>query len=148
MRSGVMEPESNPFPSLFFMKANGVRHFRLSSRFLVQRFEQLQALGPWGAIAEKSLLADFIFEKDKLFACLNLTDQELENLQSLLQLFPRAVAHARSRDLSAGHSRSAEKRRLKKKNVPGERAVSEDYLEEVGEGVRALLFFTTHPRTC
>jgi len=42
----VMEPESNPFLALF-MKASGVRLFRLSSRF-VQRFEQLQAL-TWGA---------------------------------------------------------------------------------------------------
>ena len=67
----------------------------------MRRFEQLRALerGP----ITKTVVCDFIFEKDKLFACLNLTDQN-SVLQPLLQLLSRPIADARSGDLPAGHS--------------------------------------------
>jgi deoxyguanosine kinase len=71
----VMEPESNPFLHSFYEGERGAA-FQVQFAFLVQRFEQLRALD-LGAQSQKVVVADFIFEKDKLFACLNLTDQEL-----------------------------------------------------------------------
>ena len=51
--------------------------FQAQFAFLVRRFEQLRTLD-LGARSQKTVVADFVFEKDKLFACLNLTDQELD----------------------------------------------------------------------
>ena len=47
--------------------------------FLVQRYEQLRALEV-GPHTRKTVVADYIFEKDKLFANINLTDAELARL--------------------------------------------------------------------
>ena len=66
----VMEPEDNPFLNLFYDGQPGAA-FQAQFAFLIRRFEQLQALD-LGARSQKTMVADFIFEKDKLFACLNL----------------------------------------------------------------------------
>ena len=54
------------------------------------------------------MVADYIFEKDKLFACLNLNDQELDTYNRYFNYLSRTAADARPRHLSAGHARSAE----------------------------------------
>src|SRR5579864_4484926 len=70
----VMEPEENPFLGAFYQGERGAA-FQAQLAFLIRRFEQLRALD-LGARSQKSVVTDFVFEKDKLFACLNLTDQE------------------------------------------------------------------------
>src|ERR1700756_3657208 len=72
----VMEPDSNPFLPAFYEGERGAA-FQAQFTFMVRRFEQLQALD-LGARSQRTVVSDFIFEKDKLFACLNLTDQELD----------------------------------------------------------------------
>src|SRR5438046_5684116 len=72
----VMEPEVNPFLHSFYEGERGAA-FQAQFTFLVRRFEQLQALD-LGPQSQRVVVADFIFEKDKLFAYLNLNDQELD----------------------------------------------------------------------
>ena len=72
----VMEPDSNPFLAAFYEGERGAA-FQAQLSFLVRRFEQLQALDE-ASRSQKTVVADYIFEKDKLFACLNLNDQELD----------------------------------------------------------------------
>jgi deoxyguanosine kinase len=54
--------------------------------FLIRRFEQLRALD-LGPRSNKTVVADYIFEKDKLFACLNLNDQELDTYNRYFNYF-------------------------------------------------------------
>ena len=68
----VIEPEENPFLRSFYEGDRGAA-FQAQFAFLVRRFEQLRALD-LGASSQRTVVADFIFEKDKLFACLNLSD--------------------------------------------------------------------------
>src|ERR1700687_3655270 len=72
----VMEPDANPFLDSFYEGERGAA-FQAQFTFLVRRFEQLQALD-LGSRSQTTVVADFIFETDKLFACLNLTEQELD----------------------------------------------------------------------
>jgi deoxyguanosine kinase len=72
----IIEPDSNPFLAPFYEGERGAA-FQAQFTFLVRRFEQLQALDT-ASQSQKTVVADYIFEKDKLFACLNLTDQELD----------------------------------------------------------------------
>ena len=53
---------------------------------MVRRFEQLRSLDT-GARSDRTVVADFIFEKDKLFACLNLNDLELETYNRYYNFF-------------------------------------------------------------
>jgi len=136
----VMEPEDNPFLGAFYQGDRGAA-FQAQFAFLVRRFEQLRALD-LGPRSQTIVVADFIFEKDKLFACLNLSDQELE-------IYNRYYNHFRDRlptpDLVIYLQATPEvlKKRLKKKNVSGERAINEDYLQEVVKAYEHFFFHYT-----
>lgn len=136
----VMEAEDNPFLRAFYEGERGAA-FQAQFAFMVQRFERLRALDI-GPRSHKAVIADFIFEKDKLFACLNLTDQELE-------IYNRYFNHFREQlptpDLVIYLQASPEvlRKRLKKKNAPGEKAINDDYLEEVVKAYEHFFFHYT-----
>jgi deoxyadenosine/deoxycytidine kinase/NTP pyrophosphatase (non-canonical NTP hydrolase) len=68
--------EENPFLSSFY--ADRARYaFQTQIFFLLSRFRQ-QHQGVPGFVAEGSLISDYIFAKDRLFAQLNLTGDEWE----------------------------------------------------------------------
>ena len=136
----VMEPEDNPFLRAFYEGETGAG-FQAQFAFLIRRFEQLRALD-LGATSQKVVVSDFIFEKDKLFACLNLTDVELDTYNRYYNYFreqlptPDLVIYLQA-------SPDALKKRLKKKNAPGEKAINEDYLGEVIKAYEHFFFHYT-----
>src|SRR5215469_3702455 len=70
----VSEPEDNPFLAPFYEGETGAA-FQAQFAFLIRRFEQLRGLD-LGSASRRTVVSDYIFEKDKLSACLNLSDQE------------------------------------------------------------------------
>jgi|SRR3954447_24405354 deoxyguanosine kinase len=136
----VMEPEENPFLKSFYEGEPGAA-FQAQFAFLIRRFEQLKALD-LSPHSQRTVVADFIFEKDKLFACLNLSDQELDTYNRYYNNFrdqlptPDLVIYLQA-------TPDVLKKRLKKKNAPGEKAVNEDYLEEVIKAYEHFFFHYT-----
>jgi deoxyguanosine kinase len=136
----VMEAEDNPFLRAFYDGDRGAP-FQTQFAFLIRRFEQLRGLD-LGASSHKTVVTDFIFEKDKIFACLNLTDQELDT-------YNRYYSHFREQlptpDLVIYLQATPEvlKKRLKKKNAPAEKAISENYLDEVIKAYEHFFFHYT-----
>ena len=133
----VSEPEDNPFLAGFYDGEPGAA-YQAQFAFLIQRFEQLKALEV-GPNTRKTIVADYIFEKDKLFACINLNDTELT-------IYNRYYEHFRAQlptpDLVIYLQATPEvlKKRMKKKNAPGERAISDDYIEEVAKAYDHFFF--------
>src|SRR6478609_4436136 len=115
--------------------------FQAQFAFLIRRFEQLQALD-LGARSQKVVVSDFIFEKDKLFACLNLNDQELDTYNRYYNYFREQLP---TPDLVIYLQATPEvlKKRLKKKNAAAEKAINEDYLEEVIKAYEHFFFHYT-----
>ncbi len=136
----VMEPEDNPFLASFYDGAAGAA-FQAQFAFLIRRFEQLRALD-LGAGSQKTIVADYIFEKDKIFACLNLTDQELETYNRFYTYFRDQLP---TPDLVIYLQATPEvlKKRLKKRNAPGEKALNQEYLEEVVKAYEHFFFHYT-----
>ena len=136
----VMEPEDNPFLPAFYRGDRGAA-FEAQFAFLIRRFDQLHALD-LGPRAQRTVVSDFIFEKDKLFACLNLNDQELDIYNRYYNFFRDQLP---TPDLVIYLQATPEvlKKRLKKKNVTGEKAISEDYLEEVIKAYEHFFFHYT-----
>src|ERR1700746_3405945 len=124
----VTDPEQNSFLRAFYEGDAGAA-FQAQFTFLVRRFEQLRDLD-LGAKSQKVVISDFIFEKDKIFACLNLNDQELDTYNRYYNYFREQLP---TPDLVIYLQATPEvlKKRLKKKNAPSEKAISDDYLEEV-----------------
>src|SRR5713226_9694106 len=119
----VMEPEDNPFLKAFYEGERGAA-FQAQLAFLIRRFEQLSALD-LGPRSNKTLVADYFFEKDKLFACLNLNDQELDTYNRYFNNF-REQLPTPNLIISLQSTPDSLKKRIKKKNSPGEKASSED----------------------
>ena len=136
----VIEPEENPFLKPFYEGERGAA-FQAQFAFLIRRFEQLHALD-LGAKSPRTVVADFIFEKDKLFACLNLNDQELETYNSYYNFFREQLPNP---DLVIYLQATPEvlKKRLKKKNSPSEKAINDEYLEEVVKAYEHFFFHYT-----
>ena len=136
----VTDPEQNSFLRAFYEGEAGAA-FQAQFTFLVRRFEQLKDLD-LGARSQKVVISDFIFEKDKIFACLNLNDQELDTYNRYYNYFREQLP---SPDLVIYLQATPEvlKKRLKKKNAPGEKAISEEYLEEVVKAYEHFFFHYT-----
>jgi deoxyguanosine kinase len=136
----VMEPEANPFLDSFYEGDRGAA-FQAQLSFLVRRFEQLQALD-LGGRSHRLVVADFIFEKDKLFACLNLNDQELDTYNRYYNHF-REMLPTPDLVIYLQATPDVLKKRLKKKNLASERAVSDEYLDEVVKAYEHFFFHYT-----
>lgn len=136
----VTDPEQNSFLRSFYEGTPGAA-FQAQFTFLVRRFEQLQALD-LGAQSQRVIVSDFIFEKDKIFACLNLTDQELETYNRYYNFFREQLP---TPDLVIYLQATPEvlKKRLRKKNAAAEKAISEEYLEEVSKAYEHFFFHYT-----
>jgi deoxyguanosine kinase len=136
----VMEAAENPFLGAFYKGERGAG-FQAQFTFLIRRFEQLRALD-LGPHSQKTIVTDFILEKDKLFACLNLNDQELEVYNRYYNYFREQIP---TPDLVIYLQATPEvlKKRLKKKNVPAEKAINDDYLEEVIKAYEHFFFHYT-----
>jgi deoxyadenosine/deoxycytidine kinase len=135
----VIEPEGNRFLKSFYEGEPGAG-FQTQFSFLISRFEQLRGLS--GATSPKRIVADYIFEKDKLFACINLSDAELE-------IYNRYYNHFREQlptpDLVIYLQASPDvlKKRMQKKNAPAEARISDDYIEEVAKAYEHFFFHYT-----
>src|ERR1022692_2113406 len=94
------------------------------------------------AIPTRPTSPSYIFEKDKLFPSLNLGDAELKVYNRYYELFRQNVP---TPDLVIYLQATPEvlKKRLKKKNAPGEKAISDDYLEEVIKAYEHFFFHYT-----
>jgi deoxyadenosine/deoxycytidine kinase len=136
----VSEPETNPFLGPFYDGDRGAA-FQAQFAFLIRRFEQLTALDV-GPNSRKIIVSDYIFEKDKLFACLNLSDQELDIYNRYYNNFREQVP---TPDLVIYLQATPEvlKKRLKKKGAATESGISEDYIEEVVKAYEHFFFHYT-----
>src|SRR5512142_1563465 len=133
----VTEPADNPFLRPFYDNEAGAA-FQAQFAFLIRRFEQMRTLDV-GAKSRKTVVADYIFEKDKIFACLNLNDAELQVYNGYYNFFREQVP---TPDLVIYLHATPDvlKKRLKKKGAAGENAVSDDYLEAVVKAYEHFFF--------
>jgi deoxyadenosine/deoxycytidine kinase len=136
----VTEPEDNPFLGAFYDGEPGAA-FQAQFSFLIQRFEQLRAL-EIGPSTRKTVVADYIFEKDKLFANINLSDAELQVYDQYYKYF-RAQLPTPDLVIYLQATPEVLKKRLKKKGAPNEVQISEDYIEEVAKAYEHFFFHYT-----
>ncbi|HUZ47672.1 MAG TPA: deoxynucleoside kinase [Terriglobia bacterium] len=124
----LRDVDDNPFLRSFYGEKPGAA-FTSQLYFLLERFKQLRALD-LTASANRVVVSDYIFEKDKLFAYLNLNDAELRLYEQYYEQFVEQVPIP---DLVIYLQAKPEmlKKRIEKKNAPFENRISEEYLEAV-----------------
>jgi deoxyadenosine/deoxycytidine kinase len=124
-------PDDNPFLANFYQDR---RRWALATQlfFLFQRVNQLAGLKQMD-LFERPTVADFLFDKDPLFARLNLLDDELALYQRIYaHLAPQVVAP----DLVIYLQAPVEALigRIKRRGAAYERGIGEDYLARLVEG--------------
>src|SRR5262249_22401885 len=121
----VVDSDDNPFLSDFYREKQGAA-FAAQMYFLRERYQRLHdtlATDLPGAV-----VADFLFEKDKIFAYLNLDNEELKLYE---RYFERLATELRPPDLVVYLQAKPEvlRERIAKKASPDESHISSEYLE-------------------
>ncbi|HSE42382.1 MAG TPA: deoxynucleoside kinase [Acidobacteriota bacterium] len=133
----VLEDLNNPFLKDFYKETPGSA-FQLQLFFLLMRYQQQQKLQQ-ADLFQETIVCDYIFQKDKIFAYLNLSDNELliyERLYSLLEPNiprPDLVIYLQA-------SLDVLLQRIKKRNVDYEKTITRDYLKELMQAYNYFFF--------
>jgi deoxyadenosine/deoxycytidine kinase len=137
----VMEDWSqNPFLKPFYDGKAGAA-FQTELFFLLSRYRQQQELVQRNLFAQATL-SDYVFEKSKLFAYLNLEDSELLIHEKLYNLLAETVPRP---DLVVYLQAPTEvlMKRIRTRGRPEESRLSEEYLAEVNRAYNYYFFHYT-----
>ncbi|MCW9096482.1 MAG: deoxynucleoside kinase, partial [Ignavibacteriaceae bacterium] len=129
--------EENPFLEKFYIDRKRFA-FQTQMFFLINRFKQHQELNQEDLFLEH-IICDYIFEKDRIFAYLNLSKDELNLYESIYPLLARTL---RKPDLAIFLQSSTERLmyNIKKRNRKIERAITRSYLDELSEAYNHFFF--------
>ncbi len=122
------QPQENPFLDRFYQDMPGYA-FQTQLAFLFQRVKQMQAAAQPGMFAN-AVISDFLFEKDAIFARLNLSDEELR-LYS--QMYEQVAPQVREPDLVIWLQAAPPTllRRIHRRAIPMEQSIAPDYLQRL-----------------
>jgi deoxyguanosine kinase len=129
--------EDNPFLPKFY-KARELYAFQNQTFFLLNRYQQQMELGQQD-LFNQDTVADYLFAKDKIFATLTLSTEELSLYQQVYALLntrvpkPDLVVYLQARP-------EVLYKRVKKRDKKYERNVTFEYLSEVAQAYNQFFF--------
>ncbi len=130
-------PEENPFLSHFY-KDRKKYAFQVQVFFLLTRFQQQQEIAQLDLFNQVTL-SDYLFDKDRIFALLNLDENELALYEKIFQLLggriptPDLVIFLQAKPEVLLH-------RIKSRNIPYEKEIELDYLKRLTEAYNDYFF--------
>ncbi len=132
------DADSNPFLPRFYEEPEKYA-FPAQLYFLLTRYNQQRELLQRDLFAQATI-ADYVFAKDRIFASLNLSADELKLYEGVYKLLdaqmakPDLVVYMRARIEVLAE-------RLRKRNRDFERYISYSYLERVSSAYRDFFFY-------
>jgi deoxyguanosine kinase len=132
----IFDADDNPFLSDFYDEKPGSA-FRAQMYFLYERYRRLLDTRPENNPAP--IVSDFLFEKDKIFAYLNLEDEELKLYERYFEMLAPSVP---APDLVIYLQAKPEvlRKRVTKKADPAETQISPEYVEAVANAYEHFFF--------
>ncbi len=136
-RSVFEKVEDNPFLAKFYEDRN-THAFQNQIFFLLSRYQQQRALSQQDLFSQTTV-ADYLFAKDKIFASITLSSEELALYQQIYQLLnprvpkPDLVVYLQARP-------EVLYKRIKKRDKSYERNLSPEYLKEVAQAYSVFFF--------
>ena len=129
--------EENPFLEKFY---DDIEHYAFQTQmfFLLSRYKQQQELAQMD-LFEQTTVSDYMFEKDKIFAYLNLQDDELRLYETLVSLLERTVPKP---DLVVYLQCNVEHlmANIRKRGRKFERTISAEYIQGLNEAYNYFFF--------
>jgi deoxyadenosine/deoxycytidine kinase len=132
----IFDADDNPFLTDFYDEKPGSA-FRAQMYFLYERHRRLLDTGPETNPAP--IVSDFLFEKDKIFAYLNLDNEELKLYERYFEMLAPSVP---APDLVIYLQAKPEvlRKRVSKKGDPAETQISPEYVEAVANAYEHFFF--------
>jgi deoxyguanosine kinase len=132
----IFDADDNPFLTDFYDEKPGSA-FRAQMYFLYERYRRLLDTRPESDPAP--IVSDFLFEKDKIFAYLNLEDEELKLYERYFEMLAPSVP---TPDLVIYLQAKPEvlRKRVTKKGDPAEMQISPEYVEAVANAYEHFFF--------
>lgn len=129
--------ETNPFLENFYSNRKRFA-FQTQMFFLINRFKQQEVLNQENLFTDY-FVSDYIFEKDRIFAYLNLSGEELKLYESI---FPLLERNLRKPDLIVYLQSSSDRlmHNIKKRGRKMERNLTRSYIEELNEAYNNFFF--------
>lgn len=131
------DPDTNPFLARFYENAE---RYALPAQlfFLFQRIDQIAALNQ-SDLFRRATVADFMLEKDVLFAQLNLKDEELKLYEQIYRhLKPQSPEPDLVVYLQATPTTLVE--RVQRRGIPYEKHMPDAYLAELAESYTRFFY--------
>jgi len=131
------EVDQNPFLLSFYHDRSGYA-FQTQVFFLLSRYRQQRELSQTDLFTQR-VVTDYIFAKDKIFAYLNLDDNEISLYERILPLLEKDVPLP---DLVIYLHASPEflVKRIRERARPHEGSITLDYLKELAEAYTKFFF--------
>jgi deoxyguanosine kinase len=132
----VFDCTDNPFLADFYEEKPGAA-FRAQMYFLMERHRRLAELHP--RQVPGPVVSDFLFEKDKIFAYINLDNEELKLYEHYFEMLAAALP---APDLVIYLQAKPEvlRGRISKKGKRNEQHIAPQYLEAVARGYEHFFF--------
>jgi len=132
----IYDSEANPFLADFYAEKEGAA-FRAQMYFLMERQKRVRE-----ALADETpgpIISDFLMEKDRIFANLNLDDQELRLYESYYESLTAEIPQP---DLVIYLQASPEvlRSRIARKKAQEESRIATEYIEEVTRAYEHFFF--------
>jgi len=131
-------PQENPFLGAFYRDQR--RHaMSVQLFFLLQRYAQQGELAQGDLFSRGGVVTDYIFEKDRLFAVLNLTNDELTLYDRIYQMLkvrtvrPDLIVYLQARTQVLTD-------RIRKRARPEEKPIRAEYVQEVAQAYADFFF--------
>lgn len=131
--------EENPFLPKFYDDPDRYA-FQTQIFFLLSRYKQQQSLKQPG-LFHYNLITDYIFEKDKIFAYLNLEDEELKLYETLFSSLEKSQTIPKA-DLVVYLQSSVARlmQNIRKRARPMEKNMSEAYIKDLNDAYNYFFF--------
>jgi deoxyguanosine kinase len=129
--------EANPFLENFYTDRRRYA-FQTQMFFLINRYKQQEQLNQ-GNLFTDYTVCDYIFEKDRIFAYLNLSGEELKLYESIFPLLSRSL---RKPDLVVYLQSGVDRLmyNIKSRGRKIERGLTRSYIEELAEAYNHFFF--------
>lgn len=122
--------EENPFLEKFYENPEEYA-FRTQMFFLLERYAQMQQLHQKD-LFQSHIVSDYIFERDKIFAYMNLSDDELKVYEQVVQALDRNIVTPEL-VIYLQSSRERLMSNIRKRDRKVERQITGEYIENLNE---------------
>ncbi|MFQ5585564.1 MAG: deoxynucleoside kinase [Thermodesulfobacteriota bacterium] len=139
-RAVTEEYERNPFLAGFYSD-RATHAFQTQIFFLLSRFQQQKMLGQQ-ELFDTTVIADYLFAKDRIFAYLNLDEDELALYEQIFRLLDATIPKP---DLVVYLQASVDvlKERIRRRNKPYETNIGDEYIEDLADAYNKYFFYYT-----